>query len=86
MNRSALDRALSDIAARAELFSHGRRPKFWSDTEVVTFLTERHRTDTLEQVLKACRETFGDARTPSRSALQRYWGRLDGLSRVGGAS
>lgn len=84
MSRDALDRAISEIAARPDLFSYGRRPKFWSDTEVVTFLTHKHRAVTLAQALAACRAAFGAARTPSRSALQRYWSRLDRLP--GGAS
>lgn len=70
-------RALEIGAAVAPFFRHGRRPSFWGDGELRVFLTDMHRQVTIAACLAACRETFGADRTPSKSALQRYWAVLD---------
>jgi hypothetical protein len=64
-------------AATAPIWSNGRRPAFWGDLEVRAFLTALHRQATVADVLAACARRFGAARTPSKSALARYWLRLD---------
>lgn len=46
------------------------------DGEVAAFLAERFGRVSMERVLVECRQTFGDARTPSRAAAARYWMRL----------
>lgn len=42
------------------------------DGEVRRFVDDRLFRMTLDEMLEACRSVFGDARTPSRSALHRY--------------
>jgi len=66
---------------RLPVFEHGRRPVFWADAEVRQFITEQHRRVTLKMAIAACRVRFGDERTPSRSAIHRYWSKLDDLAR-----
>ena len=56
-----------------------RRPKFWGDVEVRGFLLATHRQATVDQVRERCAEAFGEARTPTRSAIHRFWQRLDRL-------
>ena len=63
--------------AVAPYFPHGRRPSFWGDGELRVFLTEMHRQTTIAACRMACAEKFGAERTPSKSALQRYWAVLD---------
>lgn len=70
-------RALEIGAAIAPFFPHGRRPAFWEDGEVRVFLTDMHRQTKIAACLDACREKFGAERTPSKSALQRYWAVVD---------
>lgn len=53
------------------------RPKFWSDVEVCNLLTSLHRTMTEGKALAICEAQFGSDRTPSQSALNRYWVKLD---------
>ena len=59
--------------------SRQRRPKFWGDVEVRGFLLATHRQATVDQVRDRCAEAFGEARTPTRSAIHRFWQRLDRL-------
>ncbi|PZR30318.1 hypothetical protein [Caulobacter segnis] len=59
--------------------SRQRRPKFWGDVEVRGFLLATHRQATVDQVRDRCAEAFGQARTPTRSAIHRFWQRLDRL-------
>ena len=69
--------ALDIGAALAPFFDHGRRPSFWGDGELRVYLTEMHRQTTIARCLEECRARFGADRTPSKSALQRYWAVLD---------
>jgi hypothetical protein len=64
------------------ILEHGRRPKFWSDADVRDWLTWQHRRLDLATALERCREKYGASRTPSRSALHRYWQKLDHLIRT----
>lgn len=59
--------------------SRQRRPKFWGDVEVRGFLLATHRQATVDQVRERCAEAFGEERTPTRSAIHRFWQRLDRL-------
>lgn len=63
------------------IFDHGRRPKFWRDEEVRELLTRLHRLVEIERARAIVNDTFGAERTPSRSAIHRYWLRLDDLVR-----
>jgi hypothetical protein len=50
----------------------GRGFKFEHDTEVCDFIKDRLGRLTLTELAAICRERFGPARAPSRSALHRY--------------
>ena len=52
------------------------------DAEVARFLTGRLGTGTIEEARAACVERFGHARTPSASALHRYWQRVRARTRA----
>lgn len=67
-------------AATAGAWPNGRRPAFWADLAVRTLLTALHRQMTLAEARAACAERFGAARTPSKSAIHRYWRRLDDIT------
>lgn len=60
-------------AALGPFFGNGRRPNFWSDADVRRFAFEAHRQMTIENFRAACAERFGPARTPSKSAISRFW-------------
>lgn len=70
-----------DIGAAAAVltpfFRNGRRPKFWSDDEVLRALTLLCRQVTIEQAQTVVRQLYGPARTPGTSSIQRYWAVLD---------
>lgn len=57
----------------------GRRAKFWHDVEVRGFLLAMHRQATIDQVRERCIQAFGEERAPARSAIHRFWQRLDRL-------
>ena len=54
-----------------------RRPDFWSDLPVRTLLVRHHRQMTITEVLWLCTDQFGPQRTPSASAVGRFWQALD---------
>lgn len=88
-NAAATLAALNDASSDVLMITHlpmwrtGRRPKFWRDIEVRTLLTETHRQMPMADVRALCADRFGPARTPSISALNRYWMLLD-MARCGG--
>lgn len=63
--------------ATSPVWRQGRRPNFWPDLPVRTLLTGAHRQMPIATALEICRREFGEARTPSRSGLHRYWMVLD---------
>ena len=70
----------SEIAASVTylpIWSNGRRPRWWGDSEVRAHLTAAHRQTTLAECLSTCIERFGRDRAPSLSSLHRYWQKLD---------
>jgi hypothetical protein len=69
--------AIEDQPESRIAWQHGRRPDFWSDVEVRRHIITRHRHCTLSELRAEVRALFGDARTPSRSAIARLWKRLD---------
>ena len=72
------DNALASVVHQLPVWrGSGRRPGFWADREVRTFLVTMHRQVTLDDAYGACFERFGPKRTPSRSAIGRFWRRLD---------
>ena len=77
----ALQRDVPDplmlAVANAPVWSNGRRPNFWADLPVRALLTGAHRQMPIKTALELCRRQFGDTRTPSKSAVARYWMVLD---------
>lgn len=76
-----VESALS-LTHAAELWfdqTRARRPKFWGDVEVRGLLLAMHRQATVDQVRERCIQAFGEERTPTRSAIHRFWQRLDRL-------
>lgn len=60
-----------------------RLQKFFSDIEVRDLAVASHRQMTLDEAVACITERFGPSRAPSRSALHRFWQRLDGLYNAG---
>ncbi|MBP0439476.1 hypothetical protein [Tianweitania sediminis] len=56
---------------------HKRYPKFWGDIEVREYLIKLHRQHELAVVHSSALARFGEKRTPSISAIHRFWMRLD---------
>lgn len=65
--------------ALAPVWRNGRRPAFWSDFDVRVLLVETHRQVALDEARHICAERYGPARTPSRSAIHRFWLALDAV-------
>lgn len=68
------------------IWRSGRRPPWWSRTDLRAFLVAAHR----QMTIGACRiealRRFGDGPVPSRTAIHRFWAQLDkvrGLSPAG---
>ncbi|MCB1368091.1 MAG: hypothetical protein KDK00_10035 [Rhodobacteraceae bacterium] len=59
------------------IWTSGRRQKLFYDEEVRNFLTRAHRVMPAKDALAECEARFGKDRTPSSSALNRYWVKLD---------
>lgn len=57
-------------------------PRFYRDKEVLSAVLKTHRSAPLDEVAELLRYNFG-YRAPSRSALGRFWVRLDGLFGTG---
>ena len=62
---------------RQRVLGSGPRFGFWYDREVRVFLEDVYGTCTIKQTAEAVRARFGRARAPSKSAICRYWQRLD---------
>lgn len=74
--------AVGGISTRLPVLRSGRRPKFFADVAVRDRLVELHREVTIEAAVADCRQRFGAARTPSASAIQRFWSYLDKLGEI----
>ena len=74
---------LATLAAHLPIWSNGRRPAFWGDIEVREHFTAFHRQMTIEQARAICASKFGLERTPSASAVHRYWQKLDQVRGIG---
>ena len=62
-------------ATHLPIWSSGRRPVWWSNSELRHFLTESHRQMTLGECVSEAQRRFGQA--VSVSSLHRYWTKLD---------
>lgn len=69
-------RQLAEFKVRQRGFESPPRSRIERDPEVAIFIADRLGQATSENILAECRVRFGAARTPSRSATQRYWSRL----------
>lgn len=58
------------------IWKNGRRPPWWHDVELRTFLTAIHRQMSTIEAERQGRARFG-ARCPTGSTIHRYWQRLD---------
>ncbi len=70
--------AMPDLARNAThlpIWDNGRRPDWWGDYALRTFITESHRQMKLAGCCAQIRQRFG--RPFSVSTLQRYWAKLD---------
>jgi hypothetical protein len=63
---------LSDLTAWCTLHLPGRVPCIATDRELRTFIGARFPLMSIDQIVAACRERFGEARTPSRASVARY--------------
>lgn len=77
--RTRVAAVIGRACTRLPILKHGRRPAFFSDDPVRECLIELHRCVPLATAVKECRSRFGDERTPSRSAISRFWLYLDRL-------
>lgn len=64
------------LNARRRAFKRVPQSPFERDREVAAFLKARFGNAFLSDILAECRKKFGPARTPSRSAGQRFWVRF----------
>lgn len=70
-------RRLAEAGIRERSFANPRHSPIERDTEVALFIANRlGRKWTIQQIRDQCAKAFGPARTPSRSAISRYAGRL----------
>lgn len=79
----------ADPAASAAALTHAvdvwdgqskqRRPAFWSDVAVRGLVLTTHRQMTVDEAHALIVDQMGPERTPSRSAIHRFWQRLDRL-------
>lgn len=66
---------IADIS-HLPIWKNGRRPPWWSDIEVRSFLTDAHRQMSLLEAERRGGKLFG-GRCPKKSAIHVYWQRLD---------
>jgi len=62
--------------AHMPIWKNGRRPRWWFDLEVRSFLAVTHRQMSIIQAEAIGRERYG-SRSPSKSAIGEFWLRLD---------
>lgn len=67
------------VEQRLPAEGRGHLPGFWPDVDVRRFLIVQHGSAQIDGARDALIEQFGVERTPSRSAIGRFWQRLDGV-------
>lgn len=72
------ERRLAESMARQRSFERVSNSPIERDAEVAAFLAERFGRATVAVIRQECAARFGAVRTPSRSAVFRYWSRLRG--------
>jgi len=68
-------------AFQFDIYLGGRRPDFWSDFEVRHIIIALHRQIRLKEIQALISAAYGPERTPSKSAVARFWVCLDGIKR-----
>jgi hypothetical protein len=74
---SANDIGMIELRLRVPQGRRHRLPSFWGDVEVRRSMIVLHRQSTIDAVHTLLEGHFGTARTPSRSAIGRFWKLLD---------
>lgn len=69
-------RRLDEISERLAALAKAPRSPMERDEQVATFISEQLGKMHVDNLLTACLEQFGWKRTPSKSAVYRYWKRL----------
>lgn len=69
-------RRLAEMGVRKTRFVKASKSPIERDPELATFIAERLGRMVVKDVQSACEDRFGPTRTPSRSAIHRYWERL----------
>ena len=64
---------VNSLAEWRGLHLRGQPAKIATDAEVRAYVDELLETNTFQDVAAACRARFGSERTPSKSAIHRYW-------------
>lgn len=59
------------------IWRNGRRPRWWHNVAMRTFLAQCHRQMTLSDCLDQAGQRFGARDLPSASSLWRFWAKLD---------
>lgn len=83
VGRRRLLSALGAVGTSLPIDRHGRRPKFFTDMDVRERLIALHREVPVSVARERIETEFGRDRTPSRSAVYRFWIYLDRLNRRG---
>lgn len=84
--REMVAEPLAGTLSYLPIWSNGRRPGFWGDPPVRALLTTLHRQVTIDAAVRLCTDRFGPDRTPARSAVHRYWMKLDQVRGNGGTT
>lgn len=69
-------RQLAEVGVRQRAFDLPSTSPIERDPEVAVFIANRLGNWTGQQIREQCTKAFGPIRTPSRSAISRYWARL----------
>jgi hypothetical protein len=70
---------IAAVERRLPAQGRGGLPPFWPDIDVRRFLIVQHGFLTLDMAREQLVQRVGSQRTPSRSAIGRFWQKLDGL-------
>ena len=73
---AVMDGAASQPNRSRPRFAKAPRSPIDADPEIATFIMERLGRKSVRLIIAECRETFGQHRTPSHSAIGRFWTRL----------
>lgn len=78
----AIEQERIALAERFLPSERGRLPTFWPDADVRRLLIAQRGFLTIDGARDRIASLYGEQRVPSRSAVCRFWQRLDGLGPV----